>query len=153
MNIGEDAVDGIRGASYSIDNGLSWVDLGQPIDAVSAVEFFDGTHGLASGFTASTTVRGIYRWTDDITNLAKVDFASTKAITVSPNPTSGMLNIAGKNVSQVSVFDILGKQVSNNNYSAVDNVALNMSSLNAGVYMVKVTNNAGSTSTVKVVKQ
>lgn len=85
--------------------------------------------------------------------MARVDFDSTKAITATPNPTSGLLNIAGKNISQISVYDILGKEVSNTNYTALNTVSLNLSSLNTGVYMVKVTNNVGNSSTIKVVKQ
>jgi photosystem II stability/assembly factor-like uncharacterized protein len=153
INIGEDLIDSARGASYSTDNGASWVDFGEPIDAVSAVEFFDATHGLVSAFNSSTTEGGIYHWINDVNTLATVNFQETKAITASPNPTTGVLNIAGKNISHVAVYDILGKEVSNTNYSALNNVALNLSSLNAGVYMVKVSNNTGSASTIKVVKQ
>lgn len=152
--IGEDLLDAVRGSSYSIDNGLSWNDFGEEMDAVSAVEFFDGTHGLASGFAASAIDGGIYKWLSDFNEfLATVDFQSTKAITASPNPTTGILNIAGKNISNVTAFDILGKQVSTANYTSLDNVTLNLSGMNSGIYMVKVTNNAGAVSTIKVVKQ
>jgi len=154
ISIGEDALDGVRGSSYSSDNGASWVDLGEPIDAVSAVEFFDATHGLASGFTASAAEGGIYKWLSDVNEfLATVDFQSTKAITASPNPTTGILEIAGKNIANVTAFDILGKQVVNTNYTAMDKVTLNLSAFNSGIYMVKVSNNAGAVSTIKVVKQ
>jgi len=152
--IGPDALDEVRGSSYSIDGGDSWNDFGEPMDAVVAVEFFDGTHGLASGFTATAVDGGIYKWLSDFNEfLAAVDFQSTKAITVSPNPTNGNLNIVGKNISNVTVFDLLGKQVSNANYTSLDNVTLNLSGVNSGIYMVKVTNNAGAVSTIKVVKQ
>jgi len=153
VSIGEDPVEGVRGTSYSLDNGATWTDLGQAVDAVSAVEFYDGTHGLASGFTASTTVGGIYKWIDDVANLASVNFASAKTISATPNPTTGILNVVGKSINNIAVYDLLGKQVSNTNYSTLSNVALNLSSLNAGVYMVQVTNDLGASSTIKVVKQ
>lgn len=153
VNIGEDLIDAIRGGSVSVDNGENWIDLGEPIDAVSVVEFFDATHGLASGFTASAAEGGAYRWISDLNLfLGTQNFQDTKAFTASPNPTSGDLNINGKNISTVAVFDILGKQVANYNYGAVNTATVNMGSLNAGVYMVKVSNNEG-TSTIKVVKQ
>ncbi|MFT3793854.1 T9SS type A sorting domain-containing protein [Flavobacterium sp.] len=153
VNIGEDLIDGNRGASISGDDGLTWIDLGEAIDAVSAVEFFDFSHGLASGFTASAVEGGIYRWINDLRELLGTqNFQETKAFTASPNPTSGDLNINGKNISSVAIFDILGKQVANYNFGSVNAATVNMGSLNAGVYMVKVSNNEG-TSTLKVVKQ
>ncbi|MEY2691615.1 MAG: hypothetical protein RIT03_5, partial [Bacteroidota bacterium] len=38
-------------------------------------------------------------------------------------------------------------------YSSLNNVTVNLASLNNGVYMVKVTNATGNSSTIKVVKQ
>lgn len=148
--IGEDSLDLVRGSSKSTDDGLTWEDLGQAIDAVSTVEFFDATHGFASGFTQSTTAGGIYKWTG---TLATVDFNSAKSITASPNPTSGALKIAGKNINAVNVYDVLGKQVLAKKFSTLNEVELDLSALKSGVYMVNVANNAGATSTVKVVKQ
>lgn len=145
-----------RGSSYSLDGGLNWFDINfidaEPVDGGGAVEFFDPTHGLASGFTTSASVGGIWKFIADFT-LATVDFQSTKAFTASPNPTSGNLEIAGQNIANVAVYDILGKQVSNANFSSLNNANINMSSLNSGIYMVKVTNNVGATATIKVVKQ
>lgn len=154
---GED-FDGVgRGSSYSTDGGLTWVDINNidelAVDGGGALEFYDPTHGLASGFTTSTTVGGIWEWINDATTLATVDFQTSNTVSVSPNPTNGLLDIAGQNINQVAVYDILGKQVSNNNYGALNNVQINLSGLNSGVYMVKVTNNAGASSTIKVVKQ
>lgn len=154
VNIGEDFIDGFRGSSVSSDNGTTWQDVGQEIDAVSAVEFYDLTHGLASGFTASPVSGGIYRWVGDLNEfLATVDFQSAKAFTASPNPTSGDLSIAGKNISNVAVYDILGKQVANTNFGSLNEVKINLANLNSGVYMVKVTNNEGASATIKVVKE
>ena len=154
VSIGPDFNDDARGSSFSLDNGVTWTDFGEPMDAVSVVEFFDGTHGLASGFTVTPVEGGIYKWLSDFSEfLATVDFQSAKAVVATPNPTTGILNIAGKNISNVTAFDILGKQVSSANYTSLDNVTLNLSGMNSGIYMVKVTNNAGAVSTIKVVKQ
>lgn len=146
-----------RGSSYSVDGGLNWVDINfvdaEPVDGGGALEFFDTTHGLASGFTTSASVGGMWKWITDATLLATVDFQSTKAFTASPNPTSGNLEIAGQNIANVAVYDILGKQVSNANFGSLNTANINMTSLNSGIYMVKVTNNVGATATIKVVKQ
>jgi len=155
VSTGEDFEE-VRGSSYTTDGGLTWfnindVDIDDPINCSPGLHFADATHGVAGGFNASSAVGGIYRWKGSF--LANVDFQSTKSFTASPNPTTGLLELSGKNISNVIVYDILGKQVSATNYSALNNVSLNLSALNNGVYMVKVTNNTGNTSTIKVVKQ
>ncbi len=65
--------------------------------------------------------------------------------TIFPNPTSnGKVNIKTSNngAVQVSVFDVLGKQVLAKN---VTNQTLNVSNLNAGMYILKLTQNGNST--------
>lgn len=69
---------------------------------------------------------------------------------VYPNPTStGSVNIVSKtnDAIQVSVFDILGKQVLEN---TVKNNRLDVSTLNAGVYIMKISQN-GNAITKKLV--
>lgn len=150
--IGDDT-DDLRGSSYSSDNGATWIDLEEPIDAVSAVEFYDASHGLASGFTASAVEGGIYRWINNFNDiLATTVFQTGKAFNVSPNPTNGALNISGKGINTVEVYDLLGKQVSNTKYSTLDAVSIDLGSLNNGIYIVKVSGAEGNAS-IKVVKQ
>jgi len=156
VTTGEDLLVGNRGSSFTTDGGVTWfdinaVDIDDPINSGSALAFADSTHGVAGGFSASDAEGGVYRWKG--TFLATVNFQSTKAITASPNPTTGVLEIAGKNIANVTAFDILGKQVVNTNYTSMDKVTLNLSAFNSGIYMVKVSNTAGAVSTIKVVKQ
>lgn len=69
---------------------------------------------------------------------------------VYPNPvTDGNLYITSdsNNTKSVAIFDVLGKQVVN---TTVNNQAVNVSNLNAGVYIVKITE-AGKTATKKLV--
>lgn len=145
-----------RGSSYSIDGGLTWIDINnidtEFVDGGGTMSFYDCSNGLASGFTTSSTVGGIWHNIFEYCSAATQDFASA-AFTASPNPTSGNLDIAGKNIANVTVFDVLGKQVLNTNFGSLNNVNINLGSLNAGVYMVKVSDNAGAASTIKVVKQ
>lgn len=150
--------DGARGVSVSQDGGDTWIDINAlqetPPNAGSTIKFFDATHGLLGGFTTSSVVGGIFYNTYDYNQpLATSTFSKDKAFTASPNPTSGMLQIAGKNIDNVTAFDVLGKQVLNANFSSLNNVDLNLSALNSGIYIVKVTNNGGAVSTLKVVKQ
>lgn len=156
VSIGDDLLEGTGGSSYSTDGGTTWFDINVvdgdfAINPAFGLAFADSTHGIAGSVAASSTSQGAYKWIG--TFLANVDFNSAKAFTASPNPTTGILDLVGKNISNVTVFDILGKQVSNTKYGAIDKVTLNLSSLNSGIYMVKIANNAGAVSTVKVVKQ
>lgn len=146
-----------RGSSYTIDGGLTWIDINNiddlPVDGGGALEFFDCTHGLASGFTTSSTVGGMWYNLYDYCELNSTKDFTASLFTASPNPTSGNLEIAGQNIANVAVYDILGKQVSNANFGSLNTANINMTSLNSGIYMVKVTNNVGATATIKVVKQ
>jgi len=71
---------------------------------------------------------------------------------VYPNPTStGFVNITSKTneLIQVAVYDILGKQVLN---QTVNNNRLNVSTLNTGVYIMKISQNGQTISKKLVVK-
>lgn len=69
-----------------------------------------------------------------------------------PNPVTSVLNLQySKNISNVAVFNLLGQQVLAKSVSATA-TQLDMTSLSAGTYLVKVTVD-GSVKTIKVVKQ
>jgi hypothetical protein len=77
-------------------------------------------------------------------------FDAIDGLSLYPNPVSGnVLNItsAANLDMNVAIFDVLGKQVIN---TKVTNNTVNVSSLNAGVYIVKVTED-GKTATRKLV--
>ena len=81
--------------------------------------------------------------------LSTDEFTST-GFNIYPNPvTSGVVNITSTSneVIDVTVYDILGKQVLN---SKVENNTLNISSLNSGIYILNINQN-GNTSTKKLV--
>ena len=78
------------------------------------------------------------------TTLSNADFVSD-AFKLYPNPSkSGFVNITstGSETILATVFDILGKQVIN---AAVSNERLDVSTLNTGVYIVKLTQGAATT--------
>ncbi len=109
------------------DNGANWGT------ATSAFGDGDlGTPGAANDFTLSTN-----------------QFETTN-FSVYPNPTStGFINITSASNEQISVvvYDILGKQVKN---EVVSNNTLNVSNLNTGIYILKITQN-DATATKKLV--
>ena len=65
----------------------------------------------------------------------------------------GKMTLTGQNISQVQVIDILGKVVSSNSYATLSEVSVDLSNFNSGIYLVKVTNDAGKTSVIKAIKQ
>src|SRR5690554_6681012 len=81
-----------------------------------------------------------------------VEDQSTTAFTYYPNPTSGVVNItANKDISSVSVVNILGQQVIAT--TSLDNGQVDLSALATGTYMFRVTFEDGSLETFKVLKE
>ena len=68
-----------------------------------------------------------------------------------PNPTNGNITVSGANINMVEVYNLCGQKVASVNGS--QNVNVDMSSLNSGVYMVKVIENNGNSTVNKVVKR
>jgi hypothetical protein len=91
---------------------------------------------------AATYGRGLFSGLFTNATLSSDEFAASKGIKMYPNPTKGQLNIAINNYFgklSVSVFDLNGRQVyaeEVNDFNAQS--AINMNSLQKGVYVVKV---------------
>lgn len=136
------------GSGYSTDNGATWTPIDTTIQKYEP-KFINATTGFAGGFT-NAGAGGVFKFAG---TLANETFSNDKAFTASPNPTSGLVTIAGKGISNVVITDVLGKQVANTNFTSVESATIDMSSYNAGVYLVKVTNANGNASTIKVVRQ
>jgi hypothetical protein len=67
-------------------------------------------------------------------------------VTVYPNPATNKIYIAGKNIREIKLFDVLGEQVISTKEKEVD-----VSSLNAGVYLYTVINEQGLVKTGRFV--
>ncbi len=160
ISLGEDLQNFERGSSFSIDGGLSWVNINNNPDTDfvrgGEIEMLNENYGFASDFSNTPTEGGIHRWGGGpllrLAHLAVTTFSGDKSITVAPNPTSGSLKIVGKNINQIVVTDLLGKQMITADYSAVNNATLDMNALPNGIYLVKITNEIGTT-TAKIIKQ
>lgn len=110
----------------------------------------DSTNETA--FTLFDELRIGASWADVTpTTLSTEDFTSA-SFKVYPNPTSlGFVNISSANSEAISVavYDILGKQVIN---ETLNNNRLNVSTLNTGVYIMKVTQNNASVTKKLIIK-
>ncbi len=115
--------------SVSNDDGMNWGDATNDIGTGDL-----GTPGDTNSFSLS------------------VDSFTTNNFSVYPNPTTtGFVNITSANSNAISVvvYDILGKQVISETLS---NDRLDVSTLNAGVYVLKITQSDASITKKLVIK-
>ena len=123
--------------------------IGQPIPTTARnIIVFPGENTLS---VPSPSIYFVARSLADI-NLSSSSFDNINGLTMYPNPLSGntlYLTSTANAAMSVQIFDLLGKEVLKSN---VVNNAVNVSGLNAGVYMVKVTEE-GKTATRKLVIQ
>ena len=140
------------GSAYSNDNGATWTVFGAA-EQRGTVQFANGTTGWSAGFSTDENTGGIFKFNGSFT-LGTNDVAAAKKFTASPNPTSGILTLSSDNatISEVYVIDMLGKQVLNASFDSVNTASVNMSSLNAGVYIVSAKDAAGKVEVMRVVK-
>ncbi|MBN4085014.1 T9SS type A sorting domain-containing protein [Flavobacteriaceae bacterium AH-315-B10] len=102
---------------------------------------------IPTGSTSFAAIVGSFNGTPQVTARSLSDMTlsvsdkSLNEFAVFPNPTSlGYVNIFSRNqtIMKVKVFDIIGKQVIN---ETIANNRLNVSSLNTGVYIMRLTQN------------
>ncbi len=79
-------------------------------------------------------------------------YVSIAFATVHPNPTTGIVTIAGENLRQAEVLNMLGQQVLSVQGEG-NELRIDMAALPAGVYFVNVTNDEGRKCVRKVVKE
>jgi hypothetical protein len=145
-----DTISGLNGCYY-----LEVVDSGQ--DGISWWANNDGSgyirmRGDGAGWKTLEPDFGggfIYGFTaGDIVDVKETDLAAMD-VNIYPNPSSGVFNIEleGLKFAQIDVFDQLGRNVMsqlnenlNQNY---DEVQLNMTDHNSGIYMVIINSNEG----------
>ncbi|TPD65558.1 T9SS type A sorting domain-containing protein [Flavobacterium microcysteis] len=136
---------------YSNNNGTSWTQIDSGVQRVS-IAFLNGTTGWASGFTTGATpTEGIYKYTGSALGIE--DIASGKTFKAYPNPANNQLNLSGASINEVAIYDLLGKQILNQKFSSQDQVSLNVSGLETGMYVLTATNDSGAKETIKFAKQ
>lgn len=131
-----------------------WVSVDVPITALGGVVAGNlNRNDIAQIGITTAMVDNV--WYDNI-YLHKNTVLSSDSFTVSkfklyPNPASNVINIeATADVQNISVYNLLGQEVMNRQTSGTS-VSLDVSSLNAGVYVIKtmIDGNASSTKFIK----
>lgn len=139
----------VPGSSYSLDNGVTFIPIDSGIQR-GVVSFFDDTTGWCGGFNTDATTGGIYKFNSTLgTNQFNNGLTTLK---ITPNPTIGNIKLTGATITEVAVFDLLGKKVHTSKYNALTEVNVDLSSLQSGIYMLKATNDIGQSQTAKIIK-
>jgi len=96
--------------------------------------FFESGNIVISGENGFTLVR-------DNSSLGNSD-ADLENFNLYPNPAKNKLNINSKNepLKQIEVFNVLGQRIINLNFSSSLSENIDISSLNTGMYLVKINN-------------
>ncbi len=80
--------------------------------------------------------------------------ANSFEVGVYPNPAVGnKINVvSASQITEVAIYDIAGKQIMLSSVNLINSVELNISELNAGIYVVKVTDAKGEVASRKFIK-
>jgi len=129
----------------------SYTVTGMPVATSCKIAFrYFVTSGGPSG--ANSDQIGVDQFSVDRT-LSTSDFFNSN-FAMHPNPVKDVLNITSKNgvtIETVQVMDINGRVVNQINASSSENVQVNVTNLNSGVYFVKVQSELG-VGTSKIIK-
>ncbi len=141
----------VPGSAYSTDNGETWVtiDTGEQRGEVA---FLDGSTGWTAGFNVDETTGGIFKFVGSLA--VGENTAANGKLTATPNPSNGIMQVANANsaITEIAVFDFLGKQVYTKEFSALNNVEINLSSLPTGAYILRAKDTAGAMHTLQIMR-
>jgi hypothetical protein len=144
----------VANGAYTIWVESSWNDGADNIhNEIISFPFTKGTSTSTTNPTGDSYINGIIlTWTP--TQAGVNDILIKPEVTIYPNPTNGIFNMAFKNdVNSIKVVDILGKVVYSEKIalaSADTTKKIDLSNLNNGLYIVSVSNDNG-TSNYKVI--
>lgn len=136
--------DYLDGWAYRLDN------TGPDGSFVESNWTFSGANAL-DGETLNSSAATPYP-IGSYANTLSINQFDVNSFNIYPNPTSTgyvTINSTSNDLLEARVFDILGKQVLESN---VENNQLNVSSLNAGVYILRLTQNNASVTKKLVIK-
>jgi len=160
FSYGEEILVAERASSYTTNNGLIWTQLNDteenPVDVLNA-RFVNSAVGFCIGyyhFTNPESGMYFYKLGDDAFGLLKTDDQVLEnKFAAAPNPATDMVKIYGKNIKSIAVFDVSGKKVLTKNCGISDDISLDISELQNGIYLAEIINNSEVTSTIKIVKK
>jgi len=130
------------GTDSGVDYTSSDVDT-NPQDPISSLQGVTPFSNEIIG-TLTITLEGVVLGTDDITSAQTVLF---------PNPVNDKVTISNaNNLETVTIYNVLGAEVMQQNNINSKSIQLDLSSLTSGVYLVKVLNDTNSEGVRRLVK-
>jgi hypothetical protein len=144
------SASGNSGSSYSLDHGLTWTQIDNNIQH-TICEFRNTTVGFSGGFSENATSKGIFKYTGTVLALPTTEKA---VFSVYPNPATDFITVNGASaasIKAIQVVDINGRTVKSLKFDGITETQVNISDLNAGVYVVTVSSEQGVSST-KIIK-
>ena len=130
---------GAANASPSTTNQLIIDNNNQMLDV--AVADFDGDSDIDIAVVGNQS--DTVDWIENRLNVLSINDSDLPTITIYPNPTKDVLHFENINENiEVSVFDIIGKQVLEQTINVGE--TLNVSQLSNGIYTIRINNNISS---------
>jgi Secretion system C-terminal sorting domain/AhpC/TSA family len=123
---------------------------GTPLTVTPGIEVFSGGNLIYSNLNVGNFGNSLAVENFLSTGMLSVDRTDAEAFTVFPNPTSGALQIKGEGLFEVSVFDIMGKEVFRADDVNTNNI-LDISQLGNGIYMARFLDENGFITTHKII--
>ncbi|WP_312420504.1 T9SS type A sorting domain-containing protein [Epilithonimonas sp.] len=139
-----------RGSSISFDGGVNWVEIANSYDDVGITSFAaSSATAIWGGNFNNGAVGGINKLSP--IQLATSEAGAVKGISIAPNPTFGDLNISTVlNIKSIEVLDMNGRVIKT---FGSESKNLNLSTLQPGVYAVKVNTADGKSQITKFIKK
>ncbi len=131
-------------------NGYQWMN-GSSADSL---EFVASQYGIGIYFVTVSAYDSLNCFHIDtvvvgVADLVSVNKLTTLELTVSPNPTTGIIQFSSQDIHQVEIFTLEGKKLEQ--LTPVDG-KVNLSAFQSGFYLLKITSNRG-TQVIKVLKE
>ncbi|MGL2965062.1 alpha-amylase family glycosyl hydrolase [Flavobacterium sp. XGLA_31] len=117
------------------------------------VNLMDNTTINVSNTTAAITIEaGGFRIYGNQAALGTEDFNDLEEVVLAPNPATGHFTI-NANTAKVEIYSVTGQLVKAFTNGQLEEYEYNVSDLNKGIYLVKVTDGNSHTKTMKLMKQ
>lgn len=153
VSVGTDTsnpADPVSYTAYSTNNGLNWTSV-MPDLQVTTLKFKDNETGFGGGFTISSTEGGVFKYTGNVLGIDS--FSKNQKPIAYPNPTQDLLQVSGEDIKEIIIFDMLGKEIIHKKMNPVNRLDLDVSALTKGIYLLSITDDSGTTQTLKFSKE
>jgi xyloglucan-specific exo-beta-1,4-glucanase len=152
-------VSGVTGLFRSADQGLTWIRLNDDDHEFAGAPFLVGDMNVAGRvYMCAGGGRGVIYWDDlnavqDPDPLTGIHDEHPQAFQMYPNPADASITISDAvNLRSVTIRDVRGRTLSSLHNQGVS-ATVSLESLPAGIYLIEVVDQQGTTTIARVVKK